>query len=61
MRIIIVEKVWNVPFPNRLHGIDAQMTQVGPTSLFNKGPLKFHLWTFGRPFYGDEAVPPSSY
>lgn len=37
------------------------MTQVGPTSLFNKGPLKFHLWTFGRPFYGDEAIPPSPY
>lgn len=49
------------PFPNRLYGIDVEMTQVGPTSLFNKGPLKFHLWTFGGPFYGSEAIPSSSY
>lgn len=43
MRILTVEKDWTMPFPNRLHGIGAEMTQVGPTSLFNKGPLKFHL------------------
>lgn len=61
MRILIVEKDWTMPFPNRLHGIDAEMTQVGPTSLFNKGPLKFHLWTFGQTFYGSEAISLSSY
>lgn len=49
------------PFPNRLYGIDVEMTQVGPTGLFNKGPLKFHLWTFGGPFYGSEAIPSSSH
>lgn len=61
MRMLIEEKAWTVPFPNRLHGIYVEMTQVGPTSLFNKGPLKFHLWTFGEPFYGSEAVPSSSH
>lgn len=61
MRIIIVEKAWSVTFLNKVHGIGAEITQVGPTSFFNKGPLKFHLWTFGQSFYGEKDISPSSY
>lgn len=31
------------------------MTQVSPAGLLNKGPLKFHLWTFGQSFYGEKT------